>query len=66
MLSKASTKLPEQPAVRVVVVEDDEDDRALLTRQLRKSKIEEHVRFFADGKSALQFLSNLPPPHSAT
>lgn len=62
MLSTAFVKPSDQPAIRVVVVEDDEDDRALLIRQLRKSKIEEHVRFFADGKSALQFLSDLPPP----
>lgn len=48
------------PAVRVVVVEDDEDDRLLLTRQLKKSKIDSHVKFFADGKEALDFLSNLP------
>ncbi len=54
---------PAQPhSVRVVVVEDDENDRELLTRQLRKSGINDHVRFFADGKEALGFLSQLPPP----
>jgi CheY-like chemotaxis protein len=62
MLSMVFSKVSDQPATRVVVVEDDENDRGLLIRQLRKSKIEDHVRFFADGKSALQFLSNLPPP----
>jgi two-component system response regulator len=51
-----------QPIVRVVVVEDDENDRELLTRQLRKSKISEHVKFLTDGREALNFLSNLPPP----
>jgi two-component system, response regulator len=50
-----------QPAVRVVVIEDDENDRALLLRQLRKSKIDEHVKFLTDGKEALIFLSDLPP-----
>jgi two-component system response regulator len=48
------------PAVRVVVVEDDEDDRILLMRQLKKSQIDSHVKFLADGKEALDFLSNLP------
>lgn len=50
------------PSVRVVVVEDDLDDRDLLTRQLRKSKIDDNVRFFSNGVEALQFLSKLPPP----
>lgn len=54
----------EPPAVRVVVVEDDEDDRILLTRQLKKSKIDTHVKFLSDGRKALDFLSALPrqPP----
>jgi CheY-like chemotaxis protein len=56
------THSPPVPAVRVVVVEDNEDDRDLLIRQLRKSKIDDNVKFFGEGKEALQFLSNLPPP----
>ncbi len=48
--------------VRVLVVEDDEDDRELLTRQLRKSGTDSHVKFIPDGKEALDFLSHLPPP----
>jgi CheY-like chemotaxis protein len=48
------------PAVRVVVVEDNEDDRILLMRQLKKSKIDSHVKFFSDGKEALDFLADLP------
>jgi two-component system, response regulator len=47
---------------RVVVVEDNEDDRDLLRRQLRKSKIDSHVKFLSDGKEALDFLADLPPP----
>jgi len=47
---------------RVVVVEDNEDDRTLLVRQLRKSKIDSHVKFLSDGKEALAFLAGLPPP----
>jgi two-component system response regulator len=50
-----------QPVVRVVVVEDNIDDRDLLIRQLRKSRIDEHVKFLTDGKEALDFLSHLPP-----
>jgi CheY-like chemotaxis protein len=49
------------PPVRVVVVEDDPNDRDLLTRQLKKSAIDSHVKFFVDGEEALAFLSNLPP-----
>lgn len=48
--------------VRVVVVEDNENDRDLLLRQLRKSGIDAHVKFLSDGKEALNFLSHLPPP----
>jgi two-component system response regulator len=47
---------------RVVVVEDNEDDRELLVRQLRKSEIEHHVKFLTDGKEALRFFAELPPP----
>jgi len=50
------------PAVRVVVVEDDENDRELLTRQLKKAGIDSHVKFLADGAEALDFLAKLPPP----
>ena len=56
------TKPLAQPIVRVVVVEDDEDDRELLLNQLSKSKIDHHVKFLADGKEALTFLSSLPHP----
>ncbi len=50
------------PVVRVVVVEDNIDDRDLLLRQLRKARIAEHVKFLTDGREALEFLSHLPPP----
>jgi two-component system response regulator len=50
-----------QPVVRVVVVEDNLDDRDLLVRQLRKSKIDDHVKFLTDGREALDFFSHLPP-----
>lgn len=48
--------------VRVLVVEDNADDRDLLIRQLRKSKTDNHVKFLADGREALTYLVNLPPP----
>src|SRR5271156_5929412 len=51
-----------QNVVRVVIVEDNEDDRDLLIRQLRKSQIDNHVKFLSDGKEALNFLAGLPPP----
>jgi two-component system response regulator len=54
------------PVVRVVVVEDNLDDRDLLIRQLRKSKIDSHVRFLTDGREALDFLSQLPPAQPFT
>jgi CheY-like chemotaxis protein len=47
---------------RVVVVEDNEDDRALLSRQLKKHGIDTHVKFLTDGKEALRFFAELPPP----
>ncbi len=51
-----------QEIFRVVVVEDNEDDRELLVRQLRKSEIEHHVKFLTDGRDALRFFAELPPP----
>lgn len=53
--------MPENPIVRVVVVEDDENDRDLITRQLRRNGVDNHVKFIADGNEALAFLSLLPP-----
>jgi CheY-like chemotaxis protein len=52
---------PFSPVVRVVVVEDNVDDRDLLVRQLKKSKIDSHVKFIANGREAIDFLANLPP-----
>src|SRR5277367_5329810 len=50
------------PVVRVIIVEDNEDDRDLLVRQLHKSGIDNHVKFLSDGKEALNFLRTLPAP----
>jgi two-component system response regulator len=42
--------------VRVLVIEDNADDRELLLRQLKKSGMESHVKFIDNGKEALDFL----------
>jgi two-component system response regulator len=57
-MSKSPTSAP---AVRVLVVEDNADDRELLLRQLRKTGMAEHVKFISDGKEALNFLT-VPDP----
>jgi len=50
--------------VKVLVIEDNADDRELLLRQLRKSGLGEHVKFISDGKEALDLLTGPdgPPP----
>ncbi len=50
--------------VKVLVIEDNADDRELLLRQLRKSGLGEHVKFISDGKEALNLLTgpDAPPP----
>ena len=47
----------ERIPVRVLVVEDNPDDCELLQRQLRKSGMEEQVKFISDGREALDFLT---------
>jgi two-component system response regulator len=43
--------------VRVLVIEDNPDDRELLLRQLRKSGMDNHVKFISNGQEALDFLT---------
>src|SRR5476649_2514047 len=52
---KDPQKAPDNAPVRVVVIEDNEDDMALLVRQLKKANIETLVRFITDVKEALEF-----------
>ncbi len=48
--------------VKVLVIEDNPDDRELLMRQLRKSSLGDHVKFISDGKDALDFLTGPEAP----
>ena len=50
--------------MRVLVIEDNADDRELLQRQLNKSGMGQHVKFISDGREALDFLTN--PAFAAT
>ena len=43
-------------SVRVLVIEDNPDDRELLLRQLRKAGMDAHVKFISDGREALEYL----------
>jgi two-component system response regulator len=49
-------------SVRVLVVEDNADDRELLLRQLRKTGMADHVKFISDGREALSYLTPVPDP----
>ena len=49
-----------ETSVRVLVVEDNADDRELLLRQLRKSGMDSHVKFISNGREALDFLTAPP------
>lgn len=42
----------------IVVVEDNEDDSYLLTRQLARAQIDDHITVFGNGEAALDFLLN--------
>ena len=55
----------DEKSVRVLVIEDDANDRELLLRQLRKSGLDNHVRFIADGREALDFLTGPKAAHRA-
>jgi CheY-like chemotaxis protein len=42
----------------VIIIEDDEDDRAMLTEGFKKLKYSNKLIFFNDGQAALDFLNN--------
>jgi CheY-like chemotaxis protein len=54
--------VPSHNLVRVVVIEDNADDRELLLRQLKKSGMANHVKFIDNGQEALDFLINKQTP----
>jgi two-component system, response regulator len=45
---------------RILIVEDDENDSFLLTRQLAKAQIDDHVTVIANGEDAFDFLLTTP------
>src|SRR5271170_2848894 len=45
---------------RILIVEDDENDSLLLTRQLTKAQIDDHVTVIANGEDAFDFLLTTP------
>jgi len=49
--------------VRVLVVEDNPNDQELLQRQLRKTPLGNHVRFFSDPRKALSLLRSSESAH---
>jgi two-component system response regulator len=63
LLPSMSQTPPPVSQVRVLVVEDNADDRDLLLRQLRKTGMADQVKFISDGKEALHYLT-VPDPKS--
>jgi two-component system, response regulator len=51
---------PKAP-IRVVVVEDNADDTALLLRQLKIANMADMVHFLTDGQEAVDFFEKLAP-----
>ena len=51
-------QVPGENPVRVLVIEDNADDRDLLLRQLQKSGMDQQVKFISDGREALNFLTS--------
>jgi two-component system, response regulator len=41
---------------QILMIEDNNDDEALLLRQLKKAKLERHIRVIHDGGKALEYL----------
>jgi len=49
---------------RILIVEDNPDDEALLMRQLRKAELHEHVKAIHDGSKALAYLTDERYPNT--
>ena len=50
------TYLMESSKTRILIIEDNPDDGALLMRQLKKAQLGEQVKMIGDGRQALDFL----------
>lgn len=50
---QSTATMPE--LIRVIVIEDNEDDRILLLRQLKAANMSEMVKFIADGQDAIDY-----------
>jgi two-component system response regulator len=43
---------------RILIIEDNPDDEALLLRQLKKAEMEQHIKVIRDGGKAIQYLTD--------
>jgi CheY-like chemotaxis protein len=48
----------ETQKTRILIVEDNADDEALLMHQLQKAQLHQHVKVIADGKVAVEYLTD--------
>jgi CheY-like chemotaxis protein len=48
----------ETSKTRILIVEDNPDDEALLMRQLQKAHLDQHVKVIGDGRAALEYLTD--------
>lgn len=46
----------DSPVTRILIIEDNPDDEALLMRQIKKAQLIEQVRVIGDGDRALDYL----------
>ena len=49
----------ETPKTRILIIEDNPDDEALLMRQLQKAQLHQQVKVIGDGKTALEYLTDI-------
>jgi CheY-like chemotaxis protein len=58
----ASVAMNASHPARIVVVEDNPDDSFLLTRQLQRAQMDDHIAVFGNGEDALSFLLQAETP----
>ena len=56
-----AVSVPLEEPIRVVVTEDNEDDRLLLLRQLKNANMAEMIKFIPDGLEALHYFQDNAP-----